>query len=203
MFATTRTNAGHNYLTENEEKRLFNHLARLKDSQAERDLVLLKTMRILGLRRVEAVRLNVGDVFRKEKLNINERIAAKGGVGELDIPVELSKLFARLIFLKRQWHEDLTDDAPLFVSRNGSRLSVRAVNDLVEKWGKAAGVTITPHGFRHTKGRRIMDDVRQMTSGMEGKRLNLAQKQLRHKSINSTSIYTAPTKEEMSLVAAI
>jgi hypothetical protein len=42
-----------------------------------------------------------------------------------------------------------------------------------------------------------------MTPGMEGKRLNLAQKQLRHKSITSTAIYTAPSKEEMALVAAI
>lgn len=203
MFNTARTNAGQNYLTESEEKRLFSFISRLKDQQAERDFVLLKTMRILGLRRVETVRLNVGDIFRKEKLVIGERIAAKGAVGELDIPVELSKIFARFIFLKRQWHEDLTDDAPLFVSRNGDRLSIRSVNDLVEKWSSAAGVTITPHGFRHTKGRRIMDDVRQMTPGMEGKRLNLAQKQLRHKSITSTAIYTAPSKEEMALVAAI
>lgn len=203
MFETTRTNAGHNYLTENEEKRLFSHIARLKDRQAERDLVILKTMRILGLRRVEVCRLNVGDVFRMVSIDINERIAAKGAVGKLDIPVELTKIYARFVFLKRQWGEDLTEDAPLFVSRNGTRLSVRAVNDLVEKWATAAGVTITPHGFRHTKGRRIMDDVRQMTPGMEGKRLNLAQKQLRHKSINSTAIYTAPTKEEMALVAGI
>jgi|SRR6185369_4692484 len=203
MITTARTNAGHNYLTEAEEKRLFSHIARLKDRQAERDFALLKTMRILGLRRVETVRLDVGDIFRKEKLVIDPWLAAKGAVGELEIPVELRKIYARFIFLKRQWGEDLTDDAPLFVSRNGDRLSVRSVNDLVEKWSAAVGIRITPHGFRHTKGRRIMDDVRQMTPGMEGKRLNLAQKQLRHKSITSTAIYTAPSKEEMALVAAI
>jgi integrase len=203
MLGTHRTNAGHNYLTENEEKRLFSYVSRLKDQLAERDLALMKTMRILGLRRVETVRLDVGDVFRKEKLVINERIAAKGAVDVLDIPIELSKVYARLFFLKRQWGEDMTDDAPLFVSRNGERLSIRAVNDLVKKWCAAAGVSITPHGFRHTKGRRIMDDVRHMTPEMERKRLNLAQKQLRHKTINATAIYTAPTKEEMALVAGI
>lgn len=203
MFNTARTNAGQNYLTETEEKILFGFLSRLKDRQAERDFVLLKTMRILALRRVETVRLNVGDIFRKDVININERIAAKGAVDTLDIPVELKKIYARFIFLKRQWGESLLDDAPLFVSRNGDRLAVRSVNDLVAKWSKAAGIRITPHGFRHTKGRRIMDDTRHMTPGMEGKRLNLAQKHLRHKTINSTAIYTAPTKEEMALVAGI
>lgn len=203
MSENIRTKAGENYLTEEEEKRLFTHLSRLKDRQAERDFVLLKTLRLLGLRRVEAVRLNVGDVFRKEKLVIDGQIAAKGATGELDIPVELSKIFARFFFLKRQWGESMADDAPLFVSRNGDRLAVRSVNDLAAKWSRAAGVRITPHGFRHTKGRRIMDDTRYMTPGMEGKRLNLAQKQLRHKSINSTAIYTVPTKEEMAQVAGI
>ena len=203
MSENIRTKAGENYLTEYEEKILFNHLSRLKARQAERDFVLLKVMRLLGLRRVETVRLNVEDMFRKEKLVVHERIAAKGGIGELDIPVELSKLMTRFFFLKRQWREDMSPDAPLFVSRNGDRLAARTVNDLVAKWSREAGVRITPHGFRHTKGRRIMDDVRHLAPEQAAKKLNFANRQLRHKTMNATMIYTAPTKEEMALVAGI
>jgi integrase/recombinase XerC len=203
MSDSIRTKAGENYLTETEEKSLFNHLSRLKDRQAERDYVLLKTMRLLGLRRVEVVSLDVADVFRKEKLVIDSRIAAKGATGELDIPLELQKIYSHFFTLKRAWKEAMTDDAPLFVSRNGKRLGLRTVNDLVEKWSREVGIRITPHGFRHTKGRRIMDDERYMTPAQKCKALNFANRQLRHKSMTSTLVYTQPTKEEMALVAGI
>lgn len=205
MFETSRTRAGENYYTESEEKKLWAHLRRLKDHLGERDFALMKTMRLLGLRRVETIRLNVGDVWRKTRLMVTTRIAAKGCTGELDIPVELQGILEAFCKLKRQWGEDLSDDAPLFVSRNGGRLCVRAVNDLVAKRNTEAGITsrITPHGSRHTKAQRIMRDDRYLPPEMKANAMALAQKQLRHKSITSTAIYTAPTREEMAQVAGI
>jgi len=199
-----RTKAGENYLTESDEKTLFNHLKRLKDRQAERDFALLKTCRLLGLRRSEAIALNVADVFGQTVLEVNERIAAKGALGSLSIPVELQEILQRFLRLKRQWGEDMTDDAPLFVSKKGNRLAMRTFNDLVDKWCGAAGIPrITPHGLRHTKGRRIMDDVRLLNEEERDKKLLLANRQLRHKSITATLIYTAPTKEEMAKVGVL
>jgi len=201
---TIRTKAGENYLTESEEKKLFNHLKRLKDKQAERDFVLLKTCRLLALRRREALALNVGDVFGATSLEIDEHIAAKGAVGSLSIPVELQDILQRFLKLKRKWGEDMTDDAPLFVSKKGNRLALRTFNDLVDKWCReAGGERITPHGLRHTKGRRIMDDVRHLNEEERDKKLLLANRQLRHKSMTATLIYTAPTKEEMEKVGAL
>lgn len=199
-----RTRAGDNYLTESEEKTLFNHLKRLKDKQAERDFALLKTCRLLGLRRSEALALNVADVYGRTDLAVTERIAAKGATGSLSIPVELQEILQRFLKLKRQWGEDLTDDAPLFVSKKGNRLALRTFNDLVEKWCREAGVSrITPHGLRHTKGRRIMDDVRHLSDEERDKKLLLANRQLRHKSMTATLIYTAPTRETMEKVGAL
>lgn len=199
-----RTKAGENYLTESDEKTLFTHLKRLKDKQAERDFALLKVCRLLGLRRSEALALNVADVFGRTTLEIDDRIAAKGGKGSLSIPVELQDVLQRLLKLKRQWGEDLTDDAPLFVSKKGHRLALRSFNDLVDKWCRQAGIArITPHGLRHTKGRRIMDDVRHLNEEERDKKLLLANRQLRHKSMTATLIYTAPTKEEMQKVGAL
>lgn len=200
-----KTRAGDNYLTENEEKQLFKHLSQLNTRQAQRDYVLLKTYRLLGLRRVEGVRLNVGDVWRQARLNIDERIAAKGATGVLDIPVELQRLFAEFFKLKRQWGESLEDDAPLFVSRLGKRLTIRSINDIMAKWLSLAGIDheVTPHGLRHTKGQRIVRDERILSPEMQRRALQLANRQLRHKSMNSTMIYTAPSREEMELVAGI
>lgn len=205
MEGINKTKAGENYLTEEEEKQLFAHLGRLKDRQAERDLVLLKTMRLLALRRVEATRLNVADVYRRERLVVDERIAAKGATGGLDIPVELQRLLAEFIRKKRAWGESLTDNAPLFVSRRGERLSARSVNDLVTKWLNECGIghRVTPHGFRHTKAQRIVNDERHLSPEKQKRALQFANRQLRHKSMTSTLIYTAPTREDMAVVAGI
>lgn len=201
----TKTRAGENYLTVPEEKQLFDYLKKLKDTQAERDFILLKTARLLGLRRVECCRLNVGDVFSKNRLVIDERIAAKGATGELPIPVELQSLFEWFIRWKRDQGQGVADDDPLFVSRNGTRLSIRAINDIMKKWCGAAGIKnpITFHGLRHTKGQRIINDDRHLTPGLQKNALLLANRQLRHKSINSTMIYTAPSREDMATVAGI
>lgn len=204
MTQTIKTNAGTNYLTEPQEKALFSHLRRIRGMQADRDYVLLKMARMLGLRRVELVRLNVGDVQGREKLLVDERIAAKGATGELYMAVELQDDLRNFLRLKKRWREDLGDDAPLFVSKKGSRISVRAINDLVKKWCVEAGIEeITPHGLRHTKGQRIMHDVRHLDEDEKVRALQFANRQLRHKSLNSTLIYTAPTKEEMEKVARI
>ncbi|NOQ52477.1 MAG: hypothetical protein GQ578_09715, partial [Desulfuromonadaceae bacterium] len=73
----TNTRAGENYLTVPEEKQLFDYLKQLKGTNPERDYVLLKTYRLLGLRKEEGLRLNVGDVYGKRSLVVDKRIAVK------------------------------------------------------------------------------------------------------------------------------
>jgi len=199
-----KTRAGTNYLTEIEEKVLFSFLKNRKDKQAERDYVLLKLCRITGLRRGEALALSICDVLEKGLIKIDERIAEKGAIGEVYLPVEMQDILKRFLKLKREWKESLEDDAPLFVSKKGGRLSLRSFNDVMEKWCKAAGIPrYTPHALRHTKAHRIMDDVRHLSDDEQRKALLFTNKQLRHKSLNSTMIYTTPTKEEMQKVAGI
>lgn len=196
--------AGINYLTEKEEKTLFSFLKNRKDKQAERDYVLLKLCRATGLRRGEALSLNIGDVINKDKIIINERIAEKGALGEVYLPVEIQELLRHFLRLKRNWRESLDDGAPLFVSRKGQRLSLRTFKDIMDKWCKLAGIPrYTPHSLRHTKAQRIMSDVRHLSDDERQKALIFTNKQLRHKSLNSTMVYTMPTKEEMMRVGAI
>jgi len=199
-----RTRAGENYLLEKEERQLFGFMKNRKDKQAERDFVLFKLCRVTAFRRGEALALNVCDVMGKAQIEVNERIAEKGAVGEVYLPVEMQDILKRFLKLKREWKESLEDDAPLFVSKKGGRLSLRAFNDVMDKWCKAADIPrYTPHAFRHTKGRRIMDDVRHLSDDEQRKALLFTNKQLRHKSLNSTMVYTTPTKEEMQKVAQI
>lgn len=199
-----RTKAGVNYFTEKEEKVLFGFLKNRKGKQPERDYVLLKLCRTTALRRGEALALNVGDVLGKERIVVNDRIAEKGGLGEVYLPVEMQDIITRFMRLKRTWRESLEDDAPLFISRKGGRLSLRAFNDCMDKWCGLAGIPrYTPHALRHTKAQRIMADCRHLTDDERRKALYFANKQLRHRSLNSTMVYTSPTKEEMQKVANI
>jgi integrase len=196
--------AGINYLLEAEEKKLFSFLKNRKDRQAERDYVLLRLCRATGLRRGEALALNVGDVLNREKIEVNERIAEKGAVGEVYLPVDIQETLKRFMKMKRIWGESLDDNAPLFVSRKGMRLSIRSFKDIMDKWCRLAGIPrYTPHALRHTKAQRIMADVRHLSDDERQKALIFTNKQLRHKSLNSTMVYTAPTKEEMQRVGAI
>lgn len=199
-----RSKAGVNYLTEKEEKTLFGFLKQRKDKQAERDHVLLRLCRATGLRRGEALALNVGDVIGKDRIAIDEHIAEKGAVGEVYLAKDIQEALRGLLRLKRQWGEALEDSAPLFVSKKALRLSLRAFNDLMDKWCILAGIPrYTPHALRHTKAQRIMADIRVLTDEERRKALLFANRQLRHKSLNSTTVYTLPTKEEMAKVATI
>lgn len=196
--------AGINYLLEYEEKKLFSYLKNSKSRQAERDYVLLRLCRATGLRRGEALALNVGDVLNREKIEVNERIAEKGAIGEVYLPVDIQEVMRRFIRLKRIWGENLDDEAPLFVSRKGARLSLRSFKDIMDKWCRLSGIPrYTPHALRHTKAQRIMADVRHLSDDERQKALIFTNKQLRHRSLNSTMVYTMPTKEEMMRVGAI
>jgi integrase len=203
-FQNKQSKAGINYLLEAEEKKLFTFLRNRKDKQAERDFVLLKLCRATGLRRGEALALNVGDVIEKDRILVTERIAEKGAVGEVYLPVDMQEALKRFLKLKRTWKESFENDAPLFVSRKGMRLSLRSFKDVMDKWCKLAGIPrYTPHALRHTKAQRIMADVSHLSDDERQKALIFTNKQLRHKSLNSTMVYTQPSKEEMERVGAI
>jgi integrase len=200
----TKSKAGTNYLRQAEEKTFFAFLKNRKDRQAERDFVLLELCRLTALRRGEALALNVGHVAGKEKIVVDAVVAEKGAIGEVLICKQLQEIISRFMRLKRAWRESLEDDAPLFVSRKGRRLSLRAFNDIMDKWCALAGIPrYTPHALRHTKARRVLDDVKHLSPEEQRKALLFVKKQLRHKSLSATMVYTQPTKEEMAKVAEI
>ena len=204
MAGTIRTRAGENYLTEEEEKKLFKLLRDRKDWQAARDYALIRLARATGLRREEISNLNVADVYGKERLECNERVAVKGAIGTVDIPVDIQKLLHDFFRQKHARGESLADDEPLFVSKKGNRLDLSTINRLMDKWCKLAGIPhYSPHALRHTKAQRIMADIKHLSPEEQDKKLRFVNQQLRHKSWGATMIYTRPTKEQMARVGAI
>ncbi|MEA3401055.1 MAG: tyrosine-type recombinase/integrase [Armatimonadota bacterium] len=122
-------------------------LRRLLDVVADaRERAILLTMALLGLRRSEVLKLNVGDVdLAAARLHVRE---AKGGKSRvLPIPSELRPALEE--HLKAQ---DRGPDEPLFLGCHGRRLSRSALARLFNKWLNTAGLAdrgLTPHSARH------------------------------------------------------
>lgn len=200
-FGNIKTKAGINYMTTVEEKTLFSFLKNRRDRQAARDYVLFKICRATGLRRGEVLALNISYVIDKDKIIVDETIAEKGAVGQVYLPVGIQELVRHFLRLKRNWNESLEADSPLFISRKGGRLSLRAFNDAMDKWCALAGIPhFTPHAFRHTRSQRTK--ARLIAEGRQDWMLVVAA-QMRHQSLNSTMIYAGPNKEDMLYAAEI
>lgn len=186
------------YLTEKEEKALLRTVKEIKGEKAERDRVILELLLGTGLRAAELVGLNVGDLRNKEKLHVRPEIAKRGKERFIPVSADLQRIMKAFFRDKLTRKESIRDDAPLFVSRNGNRLSKRSLQELVEGWLVRAGLTTTKggktvalysaHSLRHTCFKRMQE---------RGVKLTTIQKIAGHASLASTGIYTEATWEEM------
>lgn len=183
------------YLTEKEEKTLLKTVREIKGFKAERDAVIIEFVLSSGLRAAELVGLNVGDVRNKEKLHVRKEIAKMKKERFVPICADSQRLGKRFIGGKMAHKESIRDDAPLFISRNGERLSKRSLQDLVEGWMVRAGLNASTgkalysvHSLRHTCFKRMQE---------RGVALTTIQKIAGHASLASTGIYTEATWDEM------
>jgi integrase len=188
------------YLTEAEEKKLIRTVREIKGKKAERDHMILFLGFNTGLRLSEILGLNVGDVRGKEKLFVRPE-TTKATVKQADgtkkpkgryIPLskKLQVELRSFIKLKLKWREGIQDEAPLFVSKKGERLSRRALQEMFETWRDRADIEggYTVHSMRHTCLKRLIQ---------RGSALPTIQKLAGHASLASTGVYLEAGYEEM------
>lgn len=144
----------------NEEVVLLNVLSKRKD--AERAHMLYRLMLVTGLRISEALRLNVHDAERS-KVDVQVKGWTRTGkklirIKSVYFPKALQERLAHFLRFKRRASEGLAPDAPLFVSREGGRLSARQAQRDFKKWVNLAGIEsrLTPHALRHTAATKLM-----------------------------------------------
>lgn len=192
------------YLSESEEKTLLRTVREIKGKKAERDYLILKLALGLALRASELAGLTVGDVRNRETLYVRPEIAKLSSSGSIPISKELQALIRSFIKSKLTMKEPIHDQAPLFVSRNGGRLSKRSLQEAIEGWMIRAGLTTSragktvalyaTHSLRHSCLMRMRE---------RGIRLETVQKFARHKSLASTGIYTEATMDELAEAAEL
>lgn len=147
-------------LSPREEEALLGTLARRKD--AERAHMLYRLMLVTGVRIGEALRLNVEDA---ERAKVEVRVKGWTVDGEkrertktVYFPKVLQEHLARYVRFKRRRRESLEPCAPLFASRERTRLSSRQGQRDFKKWLREAGIEgrLTPHALRHTAATKLL-----------------------------------------------
>jgi integrase/recombinase XerC len=149
-----------------------------------RDRAILELLYSSGLRVSEVVGLNVDEVNVREGLvkvkgkGMKERIVP---VGDKALDALRSYLIERMLFRKRRAASE--EEAGLFLSRGGGRLTDRQVRRIVGKYGLKVGILgqLGPHTLRHTFATHLL---------MGGADLRVIQELLGHSSLSTTQKYT-------------
>ncbi len=178
------------------EKKFLGLISSIKGKKAARDLMIVEIGFDLGLRIAEIAGLTVGHVRNREKVTIVGK-----GRKERTIPIkkELQRKLRAFISQKLAWKEGIRDDAPLFISKKGARISRRSMQEMFEGWCIRAGLTdaagratYTFHCLRHTCAMRLRE---------RGYSIEQVAEYLGHTNLNSTRVYFRPSMEELEEMA--
>ena len=161
------------------------------DWQLKRDKTILELLYSTGIRLSELVAIDMGDVQIDQK---TVKVFGKGGKERI-VPFGGKAAEALGFYFKeRNIHvqKDL-DDNPLFISKQGLRISPRTVQSRLKKLfdSVAAGSGFTPHLMRHTFATHLLD---------RGADIRAVKELLGHASLSSTQIYTHLETEKMKKI---
>jgi site-specific recombinase XerC len=160
-----------------------------------RDHVLYSMALGTGLRLRELLGLNVGDVspdgYLVRRRVVLDPATTKGGRrGEVFLPARLQTRLRRCLTWKRRVGQSMSQNAPLFLSARGQRLSPRAAQWRFRWWQEKAGFD-RRYGFHALRHSAVTNVYR------ASRDLFLAQRFARHASPLTTVVYTHPADEEL------
>ena len=147
----------------------------IRAAPSKRDRVLLEVIYAGGLRVSETVALTWADVLPRDD-RVQLSILGKGGkVRQVLLPDIVSRSLLSL-------RGDAGTKDPVFGSRKGGHLTERAVNGMVKRTARKAGINeaVSPHWLRHAHGSHAID---------RGASLPEVQSTLGHGNIATTSGY--------------
>jgi integrase/recombinase XerC len=147
-----------------------------------RNRAMFETLYSSGIRISELEGLNVFDVDFNKRLI---RVLGKGSKERI-VPIGEKALTAIMDYRKRLTSETgIGEDknTPLFLNKNGGRLTTRSIARILEKAAKDCGllIPVSPHALRHTFATHMLD---------AGADLRVVQELLGHRSLSTTQKYT-------------
>jgi integrase/recombinase XerC len=147
-----------------------------------RNRAIFETMYSCGIRVSELSGLNTDDV--DDKVGII-RVLGKGNKQRI-VPIGKTAMNSIKVYreaLGKSPDTGTGEKEPLFLNKNGGRLSTRSIARILDKLVRESGLSmpISPHALRHTFATHLLD---------AGADLRVIQELLGHKSISTTQKYT-------------
>lgn len=174
------------FLKEEELDKIFS-VCNFNNPTEERDTLIIELLYATGVRVSELVNIKIKDINRKEKLI---KVLGKGNKERIVIYNNHTKK-ALDAYLKDGYNYfNKKSSEYLILNKNGNKLSERYIREIINKKVSQASldIKISPHTLRHTFATDILEN------GMD---LMTVKELLGHESLNTTSIYTHITNEQI------
>jgi integrase/recombinase XerC len=147
-----------------------------------RNRAILETLYSTGVRVSELAGLDIQDVDAENGLM---RVAGKGGK-QRQVPVGAKALAALDAYRQALLAETgigMDRNGPVFLNKNGGRLTTRSIGRVVDKMARACAMAmpVSPHAVRHSFATHMLD------AGVD---LRAVQELLGHSSLSTTQRYT-------------
>lgn len=172
-------------LSKMQVKRLFSYLEKQEGAKAERDYTIINLMLRTGLRDIEVIRANIGDIGTEAGQAVLY-VWGKGRTGK-DSFVVLTETMYNILMDYLMTRGEINEEEPLFVSMSrknyGKRLTTRSISRIVKNAFCACGLNsskLTAHSLRHTAVTAAL---------LAGASVQDAKEMARHSNIATTMIY--------------
>ena len=171
-------------LAPDEQQRLLRAIERCN---SVRDKAVTRLLFYTGLRVGECTALNLDDVLLSARKGI---VIIRSGKGDRyrEVPLNAEVQDTLKNWLKDRHERFLeTENPAFFLNRQGIRLSTRAIDLIIRKFGKDTGLALSAHILRHTC---LTNLVR------KGHDLVLVAEIAGHRRLETTRRYSLPTEED-------
>ncbi len=139
------------------------HAIRYNERMVSRDLAIMMTLLGTGMRISELVGLNVSDIDKTDETKRYLRIVRKGG-NEDKVRVIMPVFNAITDYLTKSRPQLVksSKDNALFISTRGTRMSVNAIQKMLEKYCQKAGLpdNVSPHKMRATFATKVYAETK-------------------------------------------
>jgi len=145
------------------QDKMTEHAVRYNERMVSRDLAIIMTLLGTGMRISELVGLNISDIDKTDEAKRYLRIVRKGGDEDKVRVIEpvFNAITDYMIDSRPQLVGSSKENA-LFISTRGTRMSVNAIQKMLEKYCEKAGLpdNISPHKMRATFATKVYAETK-------------------------------------------